>query len=265
MKINNIGYNHCHDVDLNINRPNGSGDYLFLILKTPAIFNINGVNISANENSIFIYDKDTPQYYKSSGKPFSNDWIHFLFENDELDNFISLNIPFNTLIQLNNINEISMIVKYLTYEYCSNGVYSQNIINSYFDILFSKLSREINYPITIKNNSNYDMLSTIRSKIYMRPYEKRTIESTAHEVRMSKSYFQHLYKKFFGVSLIEDITQSRMEFATSLLTDTNINIKSISQLCGYNNYAHFERLFKKKFGITPNQYRQKYYLTMNSY
>jgi AraC-like DNA-binding protein len=148
-----------------------------------------------------------------------------------------------------------MLVKSLTYEHYSNEAYNKSIINHYFDILFLKLSRAINHPSPIKTTSNYEMLSTIRSKIYAKPYEKRTIDGTAHEVRMSKAYFQHLYKKFFGVSLIQDITQSRLDFATNLLSDTNISIKDISQLCGYNNYAHFERLFKAKIGLTPTQYR----------
>jgi AraC family transcriptional regulator of arabinose operon len=255
MKINNIGYNHCHDVDLNINRPNGSGDYLLLVVKTPYIFTIDGVDTLVNENSIVLYDKDFPQYYKSSGTAFSNDWIHFLFEDDELEDFLSLKIPFNTPISLNSITEFSVIVKALTYEHYSMETYNHSIINHYFEILFLKLSRAINHPNVIKATSNYEMLSTIRSKIYAKPYERRTIDSTAHEVRMSKAYFQHLYKKFFGVSLIQDITQSRLDFATNLLLDTNISIKDISQLCGYNNYAHFERLFKNKIGLTPTQYR----------
>jgi AraC family transcriptional regulator of arabinose operon len=255
MKIVNIGYNHCHDADLNIERPNGSGDYLLLLLKTPSTFEINGVKVSVDKNCMFIYDIGTPQYYRSSQSTFSNDWVHFLFEHDELQKFLRLNIPFNTPIPLGSINEFSIIMKSLTYEYCSNEEHSKEVINGYFKILFYKLSRAINHPHRVMHTSNYDMLSTIRQKIYTKPYEQRTLDSTAHEVRMSKSYFQRLYKKYFGVSLVEDITRSRMEFAMSLLSDTNLNINSISQLCGYNNYAHFERLFKRFVGVSPKQYR----------
>ena len=42
MKINTIGYHHTHDADFIIERPNGSGDYLLLIIKTPALFRFAG-------------------------------------------------------------------------------------------------------------------------------------------------------------------------------------------------------------------------------
>jgi len=38
MKISNIGYNYRHDNNFEINRPTGSGDYIILLLKTPAFF-----------------------------------------------------------------------------------------------------------------------------------------------------------------------------------------------------------------------------------
>ena len=100
------------------------------------------------------------------------------------------------------------------------------------------------------------MLLTIRNKIYSKPYEPRNIESSAHEVRMSPSNFQHLYKKAFGISFINDIIQSRIEYAKLHLTQTNITVKSISELCGYNNITHFFRQFKEVTGMTPIEYRK---------
>ena len=57
MIIINIGYNHCHDSDFFIDRPNGSGDYLLLLLKTDSIFNLNGEDVHVPMNSFFIYKK----------------------------------------------------------------------------------------------------------------------------------------------------------------------------------------------------------------
>lgn len=257
MIVNNVGYNHCHDVDLKIERPDGSGDYLLLLLKSPAIFTLDGADTLVDEGTVLIYRKGTPQYYRSNGTPFSNDWVHFLFQGDELDRFLALGIPFDTPLHLGSINEFSIVVKLMTYEHYSKEVYSQEVIDGYFRVLFLKLSRAINHPATVRSTSNYDMLSTIRSKVHSKPYEHRTVEGTAHEVRMSKSRFQHLYREYFGVSLVEDVIQSRMELAKALLTDTNVNVKTVSQLCGYANYSHFERLFKSRVGTTPTQYRNR--------
>ena len=55
MIINNAGYNHCHDVDFFISRPDGSGDYLMLILKTDTIISINYNEFTVPANSFFLY------------------------------------------------------------------------------------------------------------------------------------------------------------------------------------------------------------------
>jgi len=59
---------------------------------------------------------------------------------------------------------------------------------------------------------------------------------------MSKSNFQHLYKKYFGVTFMQDIINGRIEHAKMLLLNTNLSISDVSKHCGYSNYAHFSRL-----------------------
>ena len=84
MIINNVGFNHSHDVDFFVERPKGSGDYLFLLIKTGAFFNLNGIEKSVSENSFILYKKGGPQIYRCIPKQtFTNDWIHFDFESEE--------------------------------------------------------------------------------------------------------------------------------------------------------------------------------------
>ena len=95
MIINNAGYDHCHDADFYIDRPNGSGDNLLLLLKTDAVFTIDGQDVFAPSGTVFFYPKGRPQYYRCiKGKVFANDWIHFDFESeDEEAEFLQLGIP----------------------------------------------------------------------------------------------------------------------------------------------------------------------------
>ena len=53
MIINNVGFDHRHDADFFIDRPDGSGDNLLLILKTDAIFTLNGNDVFVPKNSFF--------------------------------------------------------------------------------------------------------------------------------------------------------------------------------------------------------------------
>ncbi len=256
MIINNIGYDHSHDADFYIDRPDGSGDFLLLLLKTGAVFTIDNKDITVPENTFFLYPKGTPQYYRCISKNiFTNDWIHFDFENNEEENLKKLDIPYCKPIKLNNIGYLSFCIKLIAYESCSDNIHKSNTINHYMSIIFNKVSEQIKKPINSVAKTNHETLVTIRNKIYSRPYEFRTVESTAHEVNMSKSLFQHEYKKTFNTTFVMDLIESRINYAKVLLENTDLTALEISKQCGYGTYTHFTRQFKEKCGITPLNYR----------
>lgn len=259
MIINNVGYNHYHDSDFFIERPHGSGDNLMLLLKTDCIFTLNGNDIKVPENSFFIYKKGSPQHYRCVPKKiFANDWIHFDFEsNIEEEMFLRLGIKYEEPVQMDNLCFLSFCVKAIACEKYSESIYHQNNIFHYMFLIFNNVSEQIYKKASknIVNDNYYEMLSVIRNKIYSRPYEQRTVESTAHEIRMSKSNFQHLYKKYFNITFMQDLINSRIEYAKMLLLNTNFSINDIAQHCGYNNYIHFTKQFKIKTGFTPMNYR----------
>ena len=97
----------------------------------------------------------------------------------------------------------------------------------------------------------------IRNGIYSRHSSKKTVSELAEDASLSVSYFQHIYKELFGVSVIQDIIRSRIERACYLLTVTPDSVAHIAEVCGYENVEHFNRQFKEITGFSPNQYRKK--------
>lgn len=256
MYIRNIGYNHSHYADFNIKRPNGSGDYLVLLVKTPAIFTLNSTAIVTEPYSFILYSEDTPQFYKAYGEVFSNDWFRFKLEENDLIWFDKLSIPQNKIIPLGDFNELSIIINNLCNETYKSTPHKSEITELYLKLFFIKLSNKINNYNSGISNNHYNKLSLIRSKIYNEPYKNWNIDDLSHETTMSKSSFQHLYKIFFGVSPITDVILSRVEHAKYLLSTTDITIIKISKICGYNNEIHFMRQFKKQTNLTPTEYRK---------
>ena len=257
MKINNAGFDHCHDADFFIDRPEGSGDNLLLLLKTDSIFTIDGKDIHVPENSVFFYPKGRPQYYRCvKGQVFENDWIHFDFSSDaEYEDFLKMDIPFETPVNM-DIRFLSYCVKSIVYENYSDNPCKDMSTNCFMKLIFIKLHEHLLNRETPVHDTQFDMLSTIRNKIYSKPFEQRNVDSAAHEVRMSRSTFQRAYKKQFGVTFIEDLNNSRITYAEMLLTTTALSVDAISQMCGYRTYVHFNRCFKEKNGTTPSEYRK---------
>ena len=72
---------------------------------------------------------------------------------------------------------------------------------------------------------------------------------------MGQSYFQHLYKAMFGVSVTSDIIAARIDRAKYLLSGTDYTVTAVADLCGYSSDVHFMRQFKALCGLTPTEYR----------
>ena len=64
-------------------------------------------------------------------------------------------------------------------------------------------------------------------------------------------------KKVKGISLSDYIVQEKLKIAISLLEGTNLPVSVIATNIGYTNFSYFTQVFKKVYGISPSEYRQK--------
>ncbi|GKX68374.1 helix-turn-helix domain-containing protein [Inconstantimicrobium mannanitabidum] len=257
MKINKLGLNYTHDKYFCLKRPNGSGDYLFLFVKTPAVFYLNGVETFADKDSVIIYNFQSSQHYGAYECTYINDFIHFNMDND-LYFFDSLGIPFDSIIKLTNPKEISKMLENISLEYFSNNTKKSSSIDLLIKLLFTKLSEQIkDEGLGKQYNRHYYELLALRSKIYSTPQLKWSVAELSKQVNLSPSYFQEVYKQTFHVTCIADVITSKIEFAKYNLSKTNYAIKEIAELCGYENDVHFMRQFKKFVGMTASNYRMK--------
>jgi len=84
------------------------------------------------------------------------------------------------------------------------------------------------------------------------------LSSLAELACMSESAFSRYFKLHTGRTVSEFIMDLRLGFAARLLVDTNQSIAEISFQCGYNNLSHFNRVFKRKKGCSPGEFRSQY-------
>ncbi|RIE00390.1 helix-turn-helix transcriptional regulator [Cohnella faecalis] len=209
----------------------------------------------AEPGSFILYDESFPQSYRSYNSVFTNDWFHFKPDKDDQAFLNGLEIPRNRPVPIGDLHELSLMVNQLSYETYASNRFKSETIGLLLKLFFIKLSNKIHDCSLDIANGNYNKMSIIRSKIYNQPFKPWTIAEMSHELTMSRSNLQHLYKRFFGVSPIDDVIASRMEHAKYLLSTTNIAVKKIAEMCGYNNEIHFMRQFKKATAVTPSEYR----------
>ena len=82
-----------------------------------------------------------------------------------------------------------------------------------------------------------------------------SLVNLAHSVGLSSSRFRQLFRTKTGLSPIRYFQIYRMELARELLETTQLSILEIMLRVGVNDRSHFERRFKRVYGITPSRYR----------
>ncbi len=83
-------------------------------------------------------------------------------------------------------------------------------------------------------------------------YDFRQIARTLH---LSYSQFRRLFRRCVGHAPYEYLLLSRMRLAARALQDPERQVKEVAARCGYEDPAQFCKLFKKKIGMSPQQYR----------
>jgi AraC-like DNA-binding protein len=86
--------------------------------------------------------------------------------------------------------------------------------------------------------------------------EEISLELVASSVGMSESAFSHFFKKRTNRSFIDFLNDIRIGNAAKILYETSNTISEICYASGFNNVSNFNRLFKKKKGQTPTEYRE---------
>lgn len=77
-------------------------------------------------------------------------------------------------------------------------------------------------------------------------------------VGMAPVSFSRFFKLRTGKTLSEYILDIRLGFATRLLVDSTSTIAEICYDCGFNNLSNFNRMFKRKKGCAPKEFRDNY-------
>lgn len=89
-------------------------------------------------------------------------------------------------------------------------------------------------------------------------YKDVTLEELAGTFHLSAPYLSKYIKERTGATFQETVKKVRMKKARAMLKETNQTVESIAACVGYETVEHFNRLFKKIYGMTPVQFRRQH-------
>jgi AraC-like DNA-binding protein len=82
-----------------------------------------------------------------------------------------------------------------------------------------------------------------------------TVEEAASNVGLSVSQFARRFKQCLNMTPCEYLCELKLNKSEQLLTDTDLSVKLISELCGFCNEYYFSQFFKKRTGVSPSKFR----------
>ena len=214
-------------------------------------FLINGEIVTLKENDIFIINPNYP---------------HSSYGELKCSGYTSLLTVKNDFLISNGFKEI-------------NGVFTDKIkddilfgkYNKLLDVHFSHNSlREVEFRIALLDLLKYifenyytenclkpssEKINGVLTYINNNYTEAITLEDLAVKFNYNKEYLSHLFKNVIGYSIIEYINILRCNYAASLIKNTTIKIKDISEMCGFKTVSNFNKIYKLFMNKSPTQTR----------
>ena len=136
--------------------------------------------------------------------------------------------------------------------------YEFEILSRYIS-MFRQIYRVYSYTSSdevIGRDIDKDILKEMIAYINDNYRDEITIDQLCSAGNISRSKCSRLFRDYLHISPLHFIQQTRLEKSLYLLKNTSLHVSEISNYCGFNQQSYFNRLFMRKYGMTPKEYRR---------
>lgn len=158
------------------------------------------------------------------------DWLSNQIFDDSLHTFDT----FNQIMKINTEHEAKCLLRDFCYQY--------------MEIIHKQ-----------KSDKSSIILDQLIVYINMHYAENLTLDQLSSVCYLSPSYISKVFKKQLNTNFIDYLSSVRIKVAKRLMKNPELSIKEISSEIGYVDPNYFTRVFKKYEGMTPSEYRSKFY------
>ncbi len=238
--------------------------------------NINGVDHTFRAGDVWIMDHNCLHQERMLGHDcfvaffdMKSEFFDDLFDQAFRDNPAGIFIK-ETLMEKRNENrfihfridepdrDVERIFNYVLEERALSRPGSEYVLKGLFISLFALLA--VNYSFQVTEQKQQALNQTLYNQVvrYMQDHLRDiTLERLAQVFSFDKRYLSRLLQTTGGVSYKELLQQVRLERAAEYLTESARSVNEIADEIGYHNITYFYQLFRRCYGMTPKQYRER--------
>ena len=143
----------------------------------------------------------------------------------------------------------------------NEGFYaSRELLTILYELSKCDGARELASSAFAKVSVESDSRRVLKVKTFIDSHYRDEIrlQQVADLVSMAPSAFSRFFRLRTGKSMNEYIVDVRLGHAARQLIDTTDSVAEVCYMCGFNTLSNFNRLFKKRKGCSPTEFREKY-------
>lgn len=139
-------------------------------------------------------------------------------------------------------------------------IYSNIFIHSMLTRIMLELFREIENSFLNEESPSRkksELVAAIDNYLFLNFPNPISREDISRYCGFSSVHAARVFKEITGKTIVERLTELRLQAAEKILLTSDIPITEISLSVGFNSFSHFTQLFKKYVGESPSEYRHK--------
>jgi two-component system, response regulator YesN len=167
------------------------------------------------------------------------------------------NSIFNITVILGNMDIEAEAIQKKKYEYFK-AIEDAGIAKEALEVL-ARFIEEVSVSLVPADSQNGITIKKIIEYMKEHYAEPITLTEAARHFHFNPSYLSSYFSAHNEGSFIEQLNKIRIEEASKLLLKGEATISEISGLVGFSDHSYFCRVFKKRTGLSPSQYKRKYF------
>ena len=235
--------------------PQGRNDYYFLYLcKGKLNMQVEGtMRPMLPGQAMVMYPKHEYRYQMMGEEEIRYYWVHFT--GFGAASFLEeCHVPCGKLLTIGSNDEIIRQIKQMFTDFIRRESWYQVAAASRFMTVLTIVGQCLTNAT--RKIGQLDRILTSLHFIHHHYTESLTLDALAAMEHLSVSRYRTVFRECMGTSPQSFIIDLRLRRACELMMQTDLPLKQIAQMAGYEDPLYFSRLFKEHFGMPPSQYKE---------
>jgi len=261
-----IDIDFIHPLSFVYDLPHSPGrTVLVFCLRTPALIRTEKGIERCEPGDCVVNTPEFPEYERSVPEAtdgFRNDWFR-CDAGVAMPIVRELEVPCNCRISTGDPGFLESPIAEMKEILAADDEFADEAIPHCLWLLFYKLARFCRNPspsapgLSPGERRYYPGFLDLRARLLRNYAEPLCLDDLARRTSLGVERFSVLWQRFFGTTPYADLQQARINAAKRLLVTGDTGVKEIASRCGWNDAFYFSRLFRKRCGVSPREFRRR--------